>query len=68
MDFVVGQFESSKKAQMTIAIGCTGGLHRSVYITERLGQHLRQSHPHVNIEHRDLHRNRVERDAAEEQS
>ena len=67
MDFIAGEFEKSGKAQFTIAIGCTGGLHRSVYVTEKLGAHLRQAHAHVNVEHRDLHRNRVEHDVVEEE-
>lgn len=67
MDFTAEQFEKSGKTQFTIAIGCTGGMHRSVYVTESLGKHLRLTHAHVNIEHRDLHRNRVEHDAVEEE-
>ena len=34
------RFAASNRAYVTIAIGCTGGHHRSVYITERLGQLL----------------------------
>lgn len=66
MDFTAEQFEKSGKTQFTIAVGCTGGMHRSVYVTESLGKHLRKAHAHVNIEHRDLHRNHVEHDAPEE--
>ncbi len=66
IDFMTAQFEKSGKTQFTIAIGCTGGMHRSVYVTEQLGAHLRQSHMHVNVEHRDLNRNRVDHDAVEE--
>lgn len=65
MDFVVDQFKKSGKTQFTIAIGCTGGMHRSVFVTEKLGSHLREKHVHVNIEHRDLHRNHVEHDVTE---
>lgn len=66
MDFTADQFEASGKTQFTIAIGCTGGMHRSVYVAESLGRHLRERHSHVNIGHRDLHRNRVDHDAAGE--
>ena len=40
-------------------------MHRSVFVAEELGAHLREIHSHVNVEHRDLHRNRIERDAEE---
>ena len=63
IDFVVDQFQRTGKRQLTIAIGCTGGMHRSVFVTEKLGAHLAEKHNHVNIEHRDMHRNKVEHDA-----
>lgn len=61
--FIVDQFRDRGKTQFTIAIGCTGGMHRSVFVTEKLGAHLKEKHAHVNVEHRDLHRNRIVRDA-----
>lgn len=63
MGFMVDQFRDRGKTQFTIAIGCTGGMHRSVFVTEKLGAHLKEKHAHVNVEHRDLHRNRIVRDA-----
>lgn len=66
VDFTVAQFQKTGKTQFTIAIGCTGGLHRSVFVTEKLGMHLREKFGHVNIEHRDLHRNQVEHDATDD--
>lgn len=65
IDFLAIQFRDAGKNQFTIAIGCTGGMHRSVFVAEELGAHLRKIHSHVNVEHRDLHRNRIERDAEE---
>lgn len=62
MDFNVEQFKVVGKTQFTIAIGCTGGMHRSVFVTEKLGKHLKDKYGHVNVEHRDLHRNPVEHD------
>lgn len=44
----------SNRSYITLAIGCTGGRHRSVYLTERLGQYFAQSHADVQIRHRDL--------------
>ncbi len=40
VDFLVPLYRREGKSRLTIAIGCTGGRHRSVYIAERLGSHL----------------------------
>lgn len=48
------RFAASNRAYVTIAIGCTGGHHRSVYLAERLGQELKQSLKNVQVRHRDL--------------
>ena len=48
------RFAASNRAYVTIAIGCTGGHHRSVYLTERLGQVLQQTLKNVQVRHRDL--------------
>lgn len=47
-------FIADNRSYMTIAIGCTGGQHRSVYMTERLATSLRLHHPHLMIRHREL--------------
>ena len=41
LDFLVPRFANEGKSRLTIAIGCTGGRHRSVYIVDRLAQRLR---------------------------
>jgi UPF0042 nucleotide-binding protein len=43
LDFLVPRYEREGKSQVTIAIGCTGGRHRSVYVGRRLQQHLRET-------------------------
>ena len=48
------RFAASNRAYVTIAIGCTGGHHRSVYLTERLGQVLQKTLKNVQVRHRDL--------------
>ena len=48
------RFEANNRAYLTIALGCTGGQHRSVYFVERLGRHLRIQRPNVQIRHREL--------------
>jgi UPF0042 nucleotide-binding protein len=40
----------------TIAAGCTGGRHRSVYVIEKLAKALRKNGIDVTVEHRDLNR------------
>ncbi|MDX1975635.1 MAG: RNase adapter RapZ [Rickettsiales bacterium] len=42
------------KNYLTIAIGCTGGKHRSVYVTQKLGHMLQMHGYNVTIRHRDL--------------
>ncbi|MBU3056425.1 MULTISPECIES: RNase adapter RapZ [Pseudomonas] len=48
------RFAASNRAYVTIAIGCTGGHHRSVYLAERLGQVLKEQLKNVQVRHRDL--------------
>ena len=48
------RFAASNRAYVTVAIGCTGGHHRSVYLAERLGQALREPLKNVQVRHRDL--------------
>ena len=48
------RFAASNRSYVTIAIGCTGGHHRSVYLTERLGQVLQPLLKNVQVRHRDL--------------
>ena len=49
-------FSQVDRSYITIAIGCTGGQHRSVYLTQRLHQDLNAQLPGVQIRHRDLPR------------
>ncbi|WP_444437742.1 RNase adapter RapZ [Pseudomonas sp. A6] len=48
------RFAASNRAYVTIAIGCTGGHHRSVYLAERIGNALKATLKNVQIRHRDL--------------
>jgi UPF0042 nucleotide-binding protein len=47
-------FESERRSYMTIAIGCTGGQHRSVYLVERLAAHFTTQGLRTQIRHREL--------------
>ncbi|QDP00299.1 RNase adapter RapZ [Thalassotalea sp. PS06] len=46
--------ERNNRSYLTIAIGCTGGQHRSVYIAETLAKHFDKQENDVQIRHRDL--------------
>ena len=50
------RFEREGKSYLTIAIGCTGGRHRSVYLAERLAEWLGERGRAVSVRHRDLDR------------
>ncbi|MBQ0759404.1 RNase adapter RapZ [Zhongshania aquimaris] len=49
------KIEASNRSYFTIAIGCTGGQHRSVYMVETLAKALRKTHPDLQVRHRELH-------------
>ena len=63
IDFLLPNYEREGKSQLVIAVGCTGGMHRSVCMAEALYKHLRDLGVDVTIEHRDLYKNEVEEDA-----
>jgi UPF0042 nucleotide-binding protein len=50
----IPEFRKSNRGYLTIAIGCTGGQHRSVYVAERLGQLFRGDDTRVLIRHSEL--------------
>lgn len=48
------RFEASDRSYLTVAIGCTGGQHRSVYIAEALARHFNGIRDYVMVRHREL--------------
>jgi UPF0042 nucleotide-binding protein len=48
------RYDREGKTYLTIAIGCTGGQHRSVFVAERLAARLRAQGKSVDVGHRDL--------------
>lgn len=48
------KYESNNRSYITVAVGCTGGQHRSVYIGEKLAEHFSPRIKNVQIRHRDL--------------
>ncbi|OEH86819.1 RNase adaptor protein RapZ [Desulfuribacillus stibiiarsenatis] len=53
LDFLIPQYKKEGKASLSIAIGCTGGRHRSVATTEYLAEYLRNKNLSVQVTHRD---------------
>lgn len=56
LDRLLPRYEAEGKSYLTIAVGCTGGRHRSVYVAERLAARLAADGWRVALMHRDLER------------
>ena len=54
LTLLVPRYRAEGKAYVTVAIGCTGGRHRSVHVAERIGARLRAEGFSPTITHRDL--------------
>lgn len=54
--YLIPQYKKEMKSYLTIAIGCTGGRHRSVAVAQRLGEDLEKQGHNVEIVHRDYNR------------
>lgn len=50
----IPDFIEDNRRYITIAIGCTGGQHRSVYVVEQLAKLLRQTYKGLQVRHREL--------------
>jgi len=56
LDYLVPGFVREGKSYLTISIGCTGGRHRSVAITQALGEYLCAGQAACRVSHRDIDR------------
>ena len=54
LDHLIPLYEKEGKAYLTIAIGCTGGRHRSVVIAKQVYDHIQKTQPTVRLIHRDI--------------
>lgn len=48
------RFEENNRSYITVALGCTGGQHRSVYLCEKLGDFFQEHINNVQVRHREL--------------
>jgi len=51
----IPRFESEGRSYLTVAIGCTGGQHRSVYLVDSLTRYFNNPNLNVIVRHRELH-------------
>ena len=54
LDYLLPLYQREGKSYVTIAVGCTGGKHRSVYSANELGKHLNRLGHHAHVMHRDV--------------
>jgi len=54
LDYLIPLYEKEGKAYLTIAVGCTGGRHRSVTIAESILEHITKSEKKIIVTHRDI--------------
>ena len=52
------RYQANNRSYITIAIGCTGGQHRSVYLSERLQKHFNRFYNDVQVRHRDINKHK----------
>ena len=50
-------YDEETRSYLTVALGCTGGQHRSVYVAQRLAEHFQYRDAPVQVAHRDLNMN-----------
>ena len=56
LDYLIPRYQRENKAYLTLALGCTGGRHRSVAIARAIFERLTRNGLHPSIHHRDLDR------------
>jgi len=54
LELTLPQYEREGKSSLTLALGCTGGRHRSVVLVEVLKKRLEDERRHIHIKHRDI--------------
>jgi UPF0042 nucleotide-binding protein len=57
LEYLIPYYRKEGKSNLSIAIGCTGGMHRSVVIVEKLAKTLERTDSAITIRHRDIEKN-----------
>jgi UPF0042 nucleotide-binding protein len=56
LDYLIPLYEKEGRSYLTLAVGCTGGKHRSVSIAEEIYDHLKNQNRETSLIHRDIER------------
>jgi UPF0042 nucleotide-binding protein len=59
-ELIIPRYEAEGKSYLTICIGCTGGVHRSVFVAEKVAEWFKDNGHSVDIRHRDINRDSSE--------
>ena len=54
LDYLIPLYNKEGKSYLTIAVGCTGGRHRSIVVADEIFQHLKKKTERINLVHRDI--------------
>ena len=54
LDYLIPLYEKEGKTYLTLAVGCTGGRHRSVYIAREIYAHVLREGRDIKVTHRDI--------------
>jgi len=54
LDFLIPFYKKEGKSYLTIAVGCTGGRHRSIVVANEIFRFLKRTTNRINLTHRDI--------------
>ena len=54
LDEWIPRYQDFQRSYLTVAIGCTGGMHRSVYVVEAVAKRLASRHGHIRTHHTEV--------------
>ena len=54
LDEWIPRYQDFQRSYLTVAIGCTGGMHRSVYVAEAVAKRLASKHKNIRTHHSEV--------------